>query len=77
MFIFNKNGLTYKVMKGKNESIKMFDERLKFIISQNPQTNKHMNEIITYSYVHVNILFLNCKYSDNIMNKLNQYKINI
>lgn len=77
MNLFNKNGLNYKIKKNKTESLFIFEDRLKFIMEQNPKNYYQLNEVILYSKIYINVKYYGCEYYNDVMNRLNWFIKNI
>ena len=73
MIIFYKNGLKYKIEQRRNESKRLYDDRVLFISSQNPRTNKHLQEVLTYANIYINVKYLYCTYPDDVTRRLNWF----
>ena len=67
---FSKNGLSIIVKKDENEPDNFYYERYWFIISQNMNKYKNMEELIKLSKIWINIKYLKCKYSSSITRKV-------
>lgn len=52
------------------ETDTIFSARKKFFMEQSPKTDKKYLEAVKMSMVFVNVKFLGCLYSDNIMEEL-------
>jgi len=64
------NGIIYTIPKMSTETIEAYHERIWFVA--NNIGKKSIEELIRLSRVWVNITFLGCGYSKNLMNKINE-----
>lgn len=70
---FSKNGLRFKIYQENREPSIIYDDRVLFIMNQNPINNKQLDEVVRYSKIFVNVKYLGCKYNDFIMKRLDAY----
>jgi hypothetical protein len=75
--IFMKNGFYCKIEQDENETREHFYERGNFIVSQKPSTESDLNQAIKFSKIWLNILYLGCEYSDEILCKLKKFEKNM
>ena len=68
------NGNIYKINYAEYEPCEVFFKRAWFIVKQEPQTIKDFQNIERDSFIWKNVEFLNCKYSDEVMKRLKNYK---
>lgn len=70
MSLFAKNGFICTVNKLPNEPDNIFIDRGWFVVSQHPITKQEYDEAVKYSILWANCQLYNCRYSDEIMDKL-------
>lgn len=79
--MFLKNGLLIvverSIIDGHIEPSILYVDRCRFITSQKIESNEKYKEIEKLSFLYVNIKHYNCKYSDNLMNKVYLLQENI
>ena len=68
------NGNIYKIYYEENEPSEVFFKRAWFIIKQEPQTIQEFEKVERDSFLWKNVKFLNCQYSDEVMQRLLTYK---
>lgn len=70
--IVMKNGMIYIVNKDAGEPIELYNERLNFISSQQPENINDYNNAIIYSRIYINVNKYGCSYNSFIMNQLEE-----
>jgi len=68
---FNKYGWICKVNKDPFEPYEHYIDRGEFIVSQKPKNLEEYINILNLSRLYINIKYNMCKYSDDIMVKIN------
>jgi hypothetical protein len=59
---FEYKGKSYKIYRETNETDQVFQERAKFIISQEPSTVEQVKDALKMSRVWTNMKFRQCRY---------------
>ena len=70
MSVFRKGSIICLVQQNEAENIDKFIVRGNFITSQKPQNDQELEKAILYSNIYVNVKYLKCEYSGNIMKEL-------
>ena len=73
---FQRNGVSFIINKVSNESLEVFYDRCKFIISQK-DTNIKFNELIKLSKIYTNIKYMKCVYNNYTIEKVDKLKKNL
>ena len=69
--IIEYNGITYTIPKEEYEPDNIYLQRLWFVAKQQPFDEKSYLEAVHNSKLWKNIKFLNCKYDQEILKKIN------
>ncbi len=65
-----KSGIVYLPKKDEDETNEIFEKRKKFIVEMKPKNQDEYNQSVVLSRIIINILFLKCIYSEDIMKKV-------
>jgi hypothetical protein len=66
------NGKCYIIERHHGESLEQLYKRSSFIAKQSPKTSEEFEQVVQFSKIWINVIQLNCKYSEDVMNKLDQ-----
>lgn len=72
--LFKFGNKIYEIGRDESEIYEYYIERSKFIVAQEPKTENELKEIIRLSRVYINIEKRECKYSDDMMKKIEKMK---
>ena len=65
-----KSGIVYLPKKDEDETNEIFEKRKKFIVEMKPKNQDEYNQSVVLSRIIINILFLKCIYSEDVMKKV-------
>lgn len=72
MSLYHKNKTLCIITQQDTETQEIFTDRCNFITSQQINDNDDYNQIVTLSYVYINMKYLKCKYDSLTENKIKQ-----
>lgn len=72
--LFESGNKIFEIKRDESEIYEYYIERCKFIVAQEPITENDLKETIRLSRVYINIEKKECKYSNEMMEKIEKMK---